>query len=627
MKKKTEHDRVIFDKEKMVLENFVNIASFCPDVILSDAAKRRDLDQLLCDDPRANEFIKLDYKIYIDKDDKDIKKFGDAIFDWVTSLCDLIKAMHNDLNFTVIPAGSFPLNVKVGNLDEFDYVLSWENKAEIAKIQEISGKGHMLLPRLRQAILYVINVVLVKSEKKLNLSDIQFMRKAHAINIQFSFMCSSSHKHSVSIDLAISVRTSTTVQEYFSQIDFPLKGTPFEDSIDINEKMYWNCALDRGFDRPDTNIFDKPMFETCDRISPNIRLCYRVLKFIRDYFFPCFARKGFNLFTYCHVKYLKATCSSYLLKQVLFHEVIEFPSSDHWNNSFIHLRIASMQQRISKDYPNLFDDNKHGSRFMYQTDAFSPVKTNIMLWLYNGCETISLQRRSMLNEWGECTYVLLENKILVTLPKFSFIELEICIHPSFEIIMFKSFRPLLLHSKISIGLSEAFLDIVESMDHVDLTSVSDADLGEILVLLRLFVVTRKEICCSNYLNKLNNFKKMLYMYEMSCFVAFGQLLGLEFVYSVNSRDIPLYKTMKEKIPSAFITLEVIFTSITWEERRFISKYLYQSEPAAYREKGSKTMIQSLDKVIDAFKKSFVQCSGIQANLWLLVSISTLRNLK
>ena len=627
MKKKTEHDRVIFDKEKMVLENFVNIASFCPDVILSDAAKRRDLDQLLCDDPRANEFIKLDCKIYIDKDDKDIKKFGDAIFDWVTSLCDLIKAMHNDLNFTVIPAGSFPLNVKVENLDEFDYVLAWENKAEIAKIQEISGGGHMLLPRLRQAILYVINVVLVKSEKKLNLSDIQFMRKAHAINIQFSFMCSSNHKHSVSIDLAISVRTSTTVQEYFSQIDFPLKGTPFEDSIDINEKMYWNCALDRGFDRPDTNIFDKPMFETCDRISPNIRLCYRVLKFIRDYFFPCFARKGFNLFTYCHVKYLKATCSSYLLKQVLFHEVIEFPSSDHWNNSFIHLRIASMQQRISKDYPNLFDDNKHGSRFMYHTDAFSPVKTNIMLWLYNGCETISLQRRSTLNVWGECTNVLLENKILVTLPKFSFIELEICIHPSFEIIMFKSFRPLLLHSKISIGLSEAFLDFVESMDHVDLTSVSDADVGEILVLLRLFVVTRKEICCSNYLNKLNNFKKMLYMYEMSCFVAFGQLLGLEFVYSVNSRDIPLYKTMKEKIPSAFITLEVIFTSITWEERRFISKYLYQSEPAAYREKGSKTMIQSLDKVIDAFKKSFVQCSGIQANLWLLVSISTLRNLK
>ena len=142
MKKKTEHDRVILDKEKKVLENLVNIVSFCPDGILSDAAKRRDLDQLFCDDPRANEFIKLDCEIYIDKDDKDIKKFGDAIFDWVTSLCDLIKAMHNDLNFRVIPAGSFPLNVKVENLDEFDYVLAWENEAETAKIQEISDRGY-----------------------------------------------------------------------------------------------------------------------------------------------------------------------------------------------------------------------------------------------------------------------------------------------------------------------------------------------------------------------------------------------------------------------------------------------------------------------------------------------------
>ena len=453
------------------------------------------------------------------------------------------------------------------------------------------------------------------------------MRKAHAINIQFSFMCSSNHKHSMSIDLAISVKTSTTIQEYFSQIGFPLKGTPFEDSIDINEKMYWNCVLDKGFGRPDTNIFDKKMFETCDRISPNIRLCYRVLKFIRDYFFPYFANEGFNLFTSCHVKYLKARLSSYLLKQVLFDEVIEFPSSDYWNNGFIHLRIASMLQRLSEDYPNLFDDKKHGFRFVYLRDVFSPVKTNMILWLYNGCETISLQRRSILNIWGEYTNVLLENKILVTLPKFSLSKSQICYLFSFKIIMFKSFRPFLFHNKVSVGLSEAFLDIVESMDHVDLTSFSDTDVGEILVLLRHFIITRKEICCGNYLNKLNNFKKMLCMYEMSCCVAFEELLGLEFVYSVNSTDIPLYKTMKENMPAAFITLEAIFTRITWEERSFISKCLHQSEPGARREKGSKTRMQSLDKVMDAFKKSFVDYSLIQAYLWLLVSISTLKNLK
>ena len=111
MKNETQFNDVISYKDKKVLENLFNIASFCPSVILSDARKRRDLNQLLCDDPRANEFIKLDSEIYIDNDDKDVRKFGNAMFNLVASLCDLIRYKHIDLNFTVIPGGSFPLNV------------------------------------------------------------------------------------------------------------------------------------------------------------------------------------------------------------------------------------------------------------------------------------------------------------------------------------------------------------------------------------------------------------------------------------------------------------------------------------------------------------------------------------
>ena len=64
------------------------------------------------------------------------------------------------------------------------------------------------------------------------------MVKRHAINIQFSWLCSSNHKHSVSIDLALAIETSSTIQEYFSHVKFVLKGTSFEESIDINEKIY-----------------------------------------------------------------------------------------------------------------------------------------------------------------------------------------------------------------------------------------------------------------------------------------------------------------------------------------------------------------------------------------------------
>ena len=87
------------EEEKKVLGKLVSIASFCPGDILSDARKRRDLNQLLCDDPIANEFIKLDRKIYIDKYNKDLKKSGDAIFGLLASLCDFIRYKHNYLDF------------------------------------------------------------------------------------------------------------------------------------------------------------------------------------------------------------------------------------------------------------------------------------------------------------------------------------------------------------------------------------------------------------------------------------------------------------------------------------------------------------------------------------------------
>ena len=169
MKIKTEHERVMSNKENKVLGNLVDIASFCPDAILSDARKRRGLNQLLCDDPRANEFIKLDCEIIINQDDKDVKKFGDAIFDWIVSLSDLIR-YKSDLNFTVIPIGSFPLNVKVEHLNEFDYLIMCEDKAGGRIVQNlsdgisISNQGYTM----SSALLDVLNLILIKSK---NFSD------------------------------------------------------------------------------------------------------------------------------------------------------------------------------------------------------------------------------------------------------------------------------------------------------------------------------------------------------------------------------------------------------------------------------------------------------------------------
>ena len=294
------------------------------------------------------------------------------MFDWVASLCDLIRYNHGDLDFTVIPSGSFPWNVKVENLDEFDYVSALENKA--FAIEDKTNlywpfDGHQISKTklTGSALLDVLKLVLSKSVKNGNLLGIDLMEKTNAININFSWLCSSNHTHLASIDLAISIKTSITIQEYFSSVKSALKGTPFEDSIDINEKMYWNCAFRSGTSRANTNIFDKQVFETCDEISPNIRLCYRAFKFIGDCFFPLSFGESWCCFLGSYKNCLKVCFSSYSLKKVLFQDVIEFPSSDLWKNDFIQLRIASMLQIFSKYDPDqdIFDNRSEGNRLRH----------------------------------------------------------------------------------------------------------------------------------------------------------------------------------------------------------------------------------------------------------------------
>ena len=130
MENKFKPGTLISEKINNVLQNFVKVLSFCPSSILRDAWKKKDLNGLFCGDPVANELLRLDHEIYVNKDDKDVKKFGDAIFNCVISLCNLMSYTNRELNFTVIPCGSFPLHVKIENLDEFGYLLVWEKQIE-----------------------------------------------------------------------------------------------------------------------------------------------------------------------------------------------------------------------------------------------------------------------------------------------------------------------------------------------------------------------------------------------------------------------------------------------------------------------------------------------------------------
>ena len=85
--------------------------------------------------------------------------------------------------------------------------------------------------------------VVIKFEKNKNFADIKLIQKYRALNVQFSWLCSSKYIRSVSIELAMPIRTFATVQEFFQQLNFSLKDTLFEQSVDFYENMYWNFEV------------------------------------------------------------------------------------------------------------------------------------------------------------------------------------------------------------------------------------------------------------------------------------------------------------------------------------------------------------------------------------------------
>ena len=203
--------------EKSTQENFGKILLFCPTLILEKSKKRLDINKLLTNDPLANEFIKLDHEISINQDDGEVKEFSEAIFNFLNSLVELVKFVHKDFNFRVVPTRSFPVNCKIGDIDEFDFVLFWGNVSEQYKLEEFEIERRSLKPLLltyKPEIIDLIKRVLTLCKEYDKVSEIRLFWKNHAINIEFCWFCCLSHKHSISLDLAISVKTTTILQEY-----------------------------------------------------------------------------------------------------------------------------------------------------------------------------------------------------------------------------------------------------------------------------------------------------------------------------------------------------------------------------------------------------------------------------
>ena len=78
-----------------------------------------------------------------------------------------------------------------------------------------------------------------------------------------------------------------------------------------------------------------------------------------------------------------------------------------------------MLQKLLNNVPILFyGEGKHLTS-LCKSCLILPIIKKMMLWIFDGCEKISFQISSMLSECSESIKFLLENDVLVSLPKSS----------------------------------------------------------------------------------------------------------------------------------------------------------------------------------------------------------------
>ena len=345
---------------KEIKERLKSIGRYCPDEIVKNAREKERKVKKSNNKDLPNVFIQIDNEIKIDIQDGHIKEFSETVLKFVEGIAHFFQKLSG-LRFVINPAGSFPLGNKIEQIDEFDFVLEWVNlpkeltKLHLSEIREFYY-------RRRSVINYpgmIIWQLLLEFQDIESVSIKTLIQKRFAMNLVISWKCSYCHIHEVSLDLAISLKLKKPMQESmypYPKMEIDFKNTSFERIFESNEFIYYcfpfraasECwsAFEKG--RVDTNYFDKYLFQRFDKISPNIKLIFRITKFICSKVFPRHCRNRICMLQRMNVYEFEPIISSYVLKQLLFKEVLTFPSSKDWSAALIHLRVTSLFKRLLK---------------------------------------------------------------------------------------------------------------------------------------------------------------------------------------------------------------------------------------------------------------------------------------
>ena len=622
------YDPKVLWREASIFEDFSKILNFCPSSILEKAKRRRDSNKLFRHDPALNDFVKLDNIIKIDKDDEEVKLFSNTVFQCVETLGKCIAYSFDHFNCKVLPTGSFPLNLKIEAIDEFDFVLILDSKLESYKIENWVKLA--AFHKRKELADLVKDIFLTCNCDKL-LCEMNLFQKSYAVNIVISWICSSNHRHSVSLDLALALKLSTTVQEFFESSNVSLNGTQFDRSINGDVNMCWNCGFDQERKgRVDTNIFDQKLFKKCDSISPNTKLCLRIAKFICAHTFPRTYKTQYCLLKKKWVNYTKPIYSSYVLKQLYFREINEFPSSDDWKIDVIPIRLASILENflIGSLVEDLIDEKSKKS-IEEPEKFFREVLIRLIEWLRNDCRKVTLKPKLLNNSYrgiarvavakvnykGELRPAVGSDMIIIASESVLSTICNSCFYDFYSFFRVETFESQMTENNIFCGVYQNFDGALNDMKQIDLSTWNVAEAEKIILLLTCGIITEEDVDSAYYTEKLNAFNDVLQSYGITHFDVFNQELRLWYaiIFSEKSMALPLeQKAIRQ---------------MTWKDAGCV----YQNPHKLSHFPILKDQNNEMQVLVDSIKS----CSKQYASLyklsfevvWLLASLRVIQNMR
>ena len=527
----------------------------------------------------ASLLIQLDNEIKIDTEDDHIKEFSETVLKFVKGIAHYICKLSG-LLFTVNPAGSFPVGNKIVQIDEFDFVLEWiDTPNELLKLslQEIDDLYFKKDPVVHYPGM-IIRQLMLECQDVDNVTIKTLIQKRFAMNLVISWDCLYCHdKHEISLDIAVSLKSKDKAYQKSSEItEISFKGTPFEETNESDEFAYHCFPFAREGEiihpffecRVDTNYFDKCMFNKCDKISPNIKLSFRIIKFFFSKAFPRKFQLHKCVLHWTDVCDFEPIISSYVLKQLLFREVIESPSSEDWSATHIHLRVTSLLKKIHKvrkiqDLLNPYDvKNIFGEEHNFLFEYFDTWMIKLISWFQNGFTETSADLTVFKNkENGSKQLWFLKNVWIITAkePKITWPEYNFsCPLLKLEIPETQSDT-----SNAKKIVYDICLTVMSDMIYVNLTTHSDL----YLVLFAIFysndlgVLIEDDVKSNKVIEKLNLIREITETFEVTFEIVWSTLRELRNLPSYNDDNI-------NRISS-------IFSQVNIKEAVSIYKYLEQ----------------------------------------------------